>query len=98
MGHLKESARACRLAFMAIATVTAMGPVASRCMEIEMVTVGDPRNPADTSGLASYSAERSLYVYRIGKYEITNAEYCEFLDGGGCRGKTTPERPLQQQK
>jgi len=41
----------------------------------ETVTVGHPQNPADSTGYGKVS-----YEYRIGKYEVTNAEYCEFLN------------------
>ena len=41
----------------------------------ETVTVGHPKNPADSTGYGKVS-----YEYRIGKYEVTNAEYCEFLN------------------
>ena len=44
-------------------------------VNIDWVTVGDPGNAADgtTYGAVSYS-------YRIGKYEVTNAQYAEFLN------------------
>ena len=41
----------------------------------ETVLVGNPGNPSDASGFGSVS-----YAYRIGKYEVTNSEYCEFLN------------------
>ena len=41
----------------------------------ETVTVGHPKNSADSTGYGEVS-----YEYRIGKYEVTNAEYCEFLN------------------
>ncbi len=40
--------------------------------EIEFVTVGDPGNPADTTGDPN-PAGSLPYVYRIGKYEISEA-------------------------
>lgn len=42
---------------------------------IDWVTVGDPDNPSDSTGFGAVS-----YVYQISKYEITNAQYCEFLN------------------
>jgi formylglycine-generating enzyme required for sulfatase activity len=39
------------------------------------VTVGDAGNANDTNGFGGVS-----YVYQIGKYEITNNEFCEFLN------------------
>jgi hypothetical protein len=40
-----------------------------------LVFVGDTNNSADTSGYGSVS-----YTYYIGKYEVTNNEYIEFLN------------------
>lgn len=40
-----------------------------------LVTVGNPGNAADTTGYGAVA-----YTYQIGKYEVTNAEYCEFLN------------------
>lgn len=40
------------------------------------VTVADPGNTADATGYGSVA-----YTYKIGKFEVTNAEYCEFLNG-----------------
>jgi len=42
---------------------------------IEWVTVGDPGNAADDTGYGAVA-----YTYRIGKYEVTNAQYAEFLN------------------
>jgi sulfatase modifying factor 1 len=41
----------------------------------QTVVVGNPGNPADTTGYGTVD-----YAYRIGKYEVTNSEYCEFLN------------------
>lgn len=40
-----------------------------------MVPVGDPGNAADGTGFGAVS-----YKYNIGKCEVSNAEYCEFLN------------------
>ena len=40
-----------------------------------VVTVGDPGNKADTTGFGAVP-----YEYKIGKYEVTYGEYCEFLN------------------
>ena len=50
----------------------------------ETVPVGDPGNKADTTGFGAVA-----YEYRIGKYEVTNAEYCEFL---GAVAKSDPHK------
>jgi formylglycine-generating enzyme required for sulfatase activity/serine/threonine protein kinase len=44
-------------------------------LQIELVRVGDPGNPPDTNGFGSVP-----YEYHIGKYEITNEQYCAFLN------------------
>ena len=46
-------------------------------MQMEWVTVGDPGNDDDTHG-DGYGGV--AYPYRIGKYEVTNAQYAEFLN------------------
>jgi sulfatase modifying factor 1 len=53
---------------LALATAQAAVP--------ETVSVGKPGNAADSTG---YGAVK--YEFRIGKYEVTIAEYCEFLNG-----------------
>jgi sulfatase modifying factor 1 len=47
----------------------------SGAVMIDWVTVGDPRNEPDVTGFGSVP-----YTYQIGKYEVTNAEYAEFLN------------------
>ena len=41
----------------------------------ETVPVGNPDNASDSTGYGAVA-----YEYKIGKYEVTNAEYCEFLN------------------
>ena len=41
----------------------------------ETVPVGNPENKSDATGYGAVG-----YAYKIGKYEVTNAEYCEFLN------------------
>jgi formylglycine-generating enzyme required for sulfatase activity len=64
------------------AAFLSLAPAAS-AVTIDWVTVGDPGNPADTQvmgdGTTGYGAV--AYSYRIGKYEVTNAQYVEFLNG-----------------
>jgi hypothetical protein len=45
---------------------------------IDWVTVGGPGNACDTQGLECFGAV--AYTYQISKYEITNAQYTEFLN------------------
>jgi formylglycine-generating enzyme len=42
---------------------------------IETVPVGNPNNAADSTGYGAVN-----YEYNIGKYEVTNAQYCAFLN------------------
>jgi formylglycine-generating enzyme required for sulfatase activity len=48
----------------------------SHAATIFTVPVGNPGNPPDDTGFGSVS-----YVYDIGKYEVTSAQYTEFLNG-----------------
>jgi len=45
---------------------------------IDWVTVGDPGNSCETQAGGCFGGVS--YEYRIGKYEVTNAEYTEFLN------------------
>ena len=57
---------------------------------LETVVVGDPGNPPDDTGFGAVA-----YPYKIGKYEVTAAQYVEFLnakakaDPDGISGTTT---------
>ena len=57
-------------------------PSPAPAVNIETVLVGNPGNAADTQmmsdGTTGYGAVP--YEYRIGKYEVTNAQYAEFLN------------------
>jgi formylglycine-generating enzyme len=62
------------LSGIAQANVFDLGPGLTN---LEMVTVGDPGNTADTR-YGSYGAVD--YTYNIGKYEVTTAQYADFLN------------------
>lgn len=49
--------------------------VATAQTQIEWATVGDAGNLPDTLGYGSVAT-----VYKIGRYEVTNLQYCEFLN------------------
>jgi sulfatase modifying factor 1 len=51
------------------------GIVPARAVTIDMVTVGDAGNVADTTGYGAVG-----YEYRIGKYEVTIGQYTDFLN------------------
>ena len=42
---------------------------------LELVTVASPGNAPDATGLGAVNS-----VYRIGRYEVTNSQYCEFVN------------------
>lgn len=46
---------------------------------VEMISVGNPGNTADTTG-APNPAGAVAYDYKVGKYEVTNAQYTGFLN------------------
>ena len=56
---------------------------------IEMVPVGNPGNAADTTGSPN-PAGAVGYEYRIGKYEVTNAQYAAVTQRGGGDGHEQP--------
>ena len=58
----------------ASALILAIGGSA-QAVTIDWVTVGDPGNAADDAGYGSVDI-----TYLIGKYEVTNAQYAEFLN------------------
>ena len=53
----------------------ATGTCAATAATPETVPVGNPGNDADRTGYGAVD-----YEYRIGKYEVTNEEYCELLN------------------
>jgi formylglycine-generating enzyme required for sulfatase activity len=55
---------------------------------IDTVPIGNPGNPTDTRYDATGFGSVGHY-YRIGKYEITNAQYVEFLNGVDPTGANT---------
>lgn len=61
------------LALLAIGSLL-IAPIASGAT-IEWTTVGAPGNAADTTGYGAVG-----YVYQIGKFEVTNNQYADFLN------------------
>ena len=49
---------------------------AASAVTIDWVTVGDPGNACDTQPQGCFGAVS--YEYRIGKFEVTNAQYADF--------------------
>jgi sulfatase modifying factor 1 len=52
-------------------------------ISIPTVPIGNPGNPADTQVMSDFTSGYGSvgYSYRIGQYEVTNAQYVEFLNG-----------------
>ena len=63
------------------AIVAALITSASATVTMDWVSIGDINNAADYAGYGGYGAVD--HVYRIGKYEVTNAQYGEFLNAKG---------------
>ncbi len=78
--------------FFAILVMAIVATASARAVTIPTVTVGNSGNPADTEvmisdGTTGYGS--ISYDYRIGKYEITNAQYVEFLNSVDPTGADT---------
>ena len=61
--------------FLTLAASAALITSTSAIVTIDYVSVGNIGNAADTTGYGAVS-----YEYQIGKYEVTNAQYAEFLN------------------
>ncbi len=74
--------RATNIAVIVLLILTGNAAVQGEVV-IETVTVGDPGNAGEPSGGGSVPSRicgAVGYVYNIGKYEVTNAQYAEFLN------------------
>ena len=71
MKRLQPHMFACLTALLFAASVTA----AEKVEWPQTVAVGNPENKADHTGFGAVA-----YEYRIGKTEVTNAEFCAFLN------------------
>lgn len=60
---------------VAAACLVALLSVPARAVTIDWATVGNPGNPADTTGYGSVAEE-----FRIGRHEVTIGQYTEFLN------------------
>jgi formylglycine-generating enzyme required for sulfatase activity len=57
-------------------------------ISIDFVTIGNPGNPGDTrtdypNSADPYGCGSVDYVYKIGKYEVTNAQWYDFVSAAG---------------
>jgi formylglycine-generating enzyme len=67
-----------RQMYVVVAAIMAMILIAvttAQAVTIEMVTVADPGNAADTTGYGSVNS-----IYQVGKYDVTTTQYAEFLN------------------
>jgi formylglycine-generating enzyme required for sulfatase activity len=60
------------------AIVAALITSASATVTMDWVSIGNANNAADTTGYGAVD-----HAYKIGKYEVTNAQYGEFLNAKG---------------
>ena len=59
-------------------------PELVRGIAIDFVTIGNPGNPGDTRPEANPTGCGAVdYVYQIGKYEVTNAQWYDFVEAAG---------------
>ncbi len=63
------------------AWAAALFPVAAGAVSIDLVTVGDPGNAPDPLNTNAVPGIGSVgYAYQIGKFEVRNSEYVDFLN------------------
>ncbi len=63
---------------LACSFIANLTSIATAKIAMDFVNVGNPNNPADTTGYGAVD-----HYYRIGKYEVTNSQYAEFLNAKG---------------
>ena len=83
--HRSVSARTLRrLSGLVLVGLTAplLAPPPLAAVTIDWVAIGNPGNAADTPSSNCYKATCGSvsYAYQISKYEVTNAQYAEFLN------------------
>jgi formylglycine-generating enzyme required for sulfatase activity len=83
--------RVLALLVAAYASVLFPSPLAIAAIAIDVVPIGNPDNAPDTEvmsdGTTGYGSVG--YIYQIGKYEITNAQYVGFLNSVDPTGANT---------
>ena len=76
---IKEARRNMNIqSIFTLAVTSALITSASASVTMDWVNVGNPGNAADSTGYGAVA-----YAYKIGKYEVTNAQYGAFLNAKG---------------
>ncbi len=70
--------RRCLLVCLALIAAHSFASTASANVTIDWVTVADPGNACEVQSQGCFGAVAE--IYRISKYEVTNAQYAEFLN------------------
>ncbi len=71
-----------------LAAILAVSASASASVIMDWVSVGNPGNATDSTGYGAVA-----YAYKIGKYEVTNAQYGEFLNQKGASNSSSIYNP-----
>lgn len=76
------------LAMVLLGMTTIASAAIVRGIEMDFVTIGNPGNPGDTrtdypNSADPYGCGAVGYEYRIGKYEVTNAQWDDFVSAAG---------------
>ncbi len=78
MLEIKNNPMKRNLPLSTCAIVAALITSASATVTMDWVTIGNANNAVDTTGYGAVN-----HAYRIGKYEVTNAQYGDFLNAKG---------------
>jgi sulfatase modifying factor 1 len=80
-----------RLAAALVLAAVGLAPLAASAVTIDWVAIGNPGNAADTPSTNCWMASCGSvsYSYNISKYEVTNAQYAEFLNAADASGSNT---------
>jgi formylglycine-generating enzyme required for sulfatase activity len=76
-----------RRSLIGTAILLLVGMRGAHAAAIETVTVGNPGNAGEVQSQGTFGAVP--YNFRIGKFEVTNAQYTEFLNGVDSTGANT---------
>jgi formylglycine-generating enzyme required for sulfatase activity len=83
LARRRRYAKLHRLLLLTIVSCSIDASNAARAVTIETVPIGNPGNAADTRYIDTYHQNGTgavSYLFRIGKTEVTNVQYMEFLN------------------